>query len=162
MNMGLIKMTEDKISELIEEIPKPDAELPFSLSHVGKMLTPHPYCITPRHVEYASDHFGGILSEEAIREAEKNGIAVCDICLKQFREHLIPKILPYDEHKERVVLFISVPDNSVDVDELKKLDGLEEYLVAIKPKLEELHIDGVAFVKNEKNEKNVSGGGKNE
>jgi len=158
MSMGVIKMTEDKISELIEEIPKPDADLPFSLSHVEKILIPHPYCITPRHVEYASDHFGGILSEEAIREAEREVDAVCGICLKQFREHLIPKILPYDEHKEQVVLFISVPDN----DELEKLDGLQEYLVAIKPKLEELHIDGVAFVNNVKNVKNGNGGDKNE
>lgn len=34
---------------------------------------PHPYCITPRHIHYASEHCGGMLNNNAIEMAEKDG-----------------------------------------------------------------------------------------
>ena len=35
---------------------------------------PHPYCLTPRHVAVASDHFCGRLGKDAIIDAEKRGV----------------------------------------------------------------------------------------
>ena len=55
---------------------------------------PHPYCITPKHVAYASDHCSGILDEDAIRRAEKQG-ARCDICKGE---------LSYDQHEHALVV----------------------------------------------------------
>jgi hypothetical protein len=55
---------------------------------VDSIGTPHPYCITPKHVEIASDHFCGRLGEEAILAAEKKG-ARCGVkgCNLSFKEH---------------------------------------------------------------------------
>jgi hypothetical protein len=50
---------------------------------------PHPYCIGPQHVGWAADHFSGILSKAAIEDAEKKGVARCEICKGKlsFAEH---------------------------------------------------------------------------
>src|SRR5271166_3776615 len=50
---------------------------------------PHPYCITPKHIKVAADYHSGILSQEAIRDAEANHHASCGICRSQlsFEEH---------------------------------------------------------------------------
>ena len=49
---------------------------------------PHFYCIGPRHVIYASDHFSGMLGKAAIEEAEKHGIT-CAVkgCNLSYGEH---------------------------------------------------------------------------
>lgn len=54
----------------------------------------HPYCIGTRHVGWASDHFMGMLGEDAIRDAEKHGIH-CETCGGRGST----KILSYDEHE---------------------------------------------------------------
>lgn len=50
---------------------------------------PHPYCITPIHVEVASKHHGGILNEEAMRDAERTYGGRCGMrgCRLSFKEH---------------------------------------------------------------------------
>ena len=58
----------------------------------------HPYCIGSRHVGWASDHFSGMLGEEAIRDAEKHDIH-CETCATAFRRRDTNKILSYDEHE---------------------------------------------------------------
>ena len=50
---------------------------------------PHPYCLTPKHVAWASDHCCGMLDESAIKEAEEHG-ARCDICKGE---------LSYEQHE---------------------------------------------------------------
>lgn len=40
---------------------------------VDTIATPHPYCITPKHVTHAANNHGGILNEAAIKDAESNG-----------------------------------------------------------------------------------------
>lgn len=49
---------------------------------------PHPYCITPKHVEIAADFYSGMLGEAAIEDAEKHG-AHCGMvgCQLAFRQH---------------------------------------------------------------------------
>lgn len=58
----------------------------------------HPYCIGTRHVGWASDHFMGMLSEDAIRDAEKHDIH-CETCTTAFRKRDTNTILSYDEHE---------------------------------------------------------------
>ena len=52
---------------------------------------PHPYCITPKHVEVASDDHCGILNEAAIQDAEKNHKAKCGICMGKLYQILNEK-----------------------------------------------------------------------
>ena len=119
---------EAKEQEIFDQIPKPDAGAVFELSEVCKISWPHPFCITPRHVTYAADRCGGMLTEVAIKDSR----APCGVRNCQ---------LGYDEHKSQMTLFITVPDNR----NLNAIDGLHAYLMAIKDKATELGIDGFAF-----------------
>ena len=49
---------------------------------------PHPYCITARHVTWASDKFGCLLGDDAVESAEKAGIT-CGMrgCRLSWKEH---------------------------------------------------------------------------
>lgn len=91
---------------------------------------PHYYCITPRHVEYAADHCGGVLGREAILAAEKHG-AKCGICKGR---------LTYAEHE--TALLVAVKGTR----ELKDVPGLHEYLLECKPLCEADGFAGFAFV----------------
>ena len=73
--------------ELQAKFPKTEL---FSV--IGQTGTPHPYCITQRHVAYASDR--GRLDKEAIQEAERRG-AKCGVrgCF-----------LPYEDHKKALLI----------------------------------------------------------
>lgn len=75
---------------------------------------PHPYCITPRHVAYASDHHSGILDRYAMEQAEKNGVR-CGICKGKLR---------YEDH-ETALLIGCMAD-------IKENKELHEYLLSIK------------------------------
>ena len=98
---------------------------------------PHPYCITPKHVEIASDEFMGMLGEPAIKRAEEKGV-YCDICKKIERKTGKP-CLPYEEHKQ--ALLIEVDDKR----ELKDIPELKEYLLKLKPLAEKGGFAGFAF-----------------
>lgn len=115
-------------TEMLEAIPKPPEGATFNLRSIQKISHPHPFCITPRHVAYASDHHGGILDESAIRQSEAPcGVKGCQI--------------EFSEHKTDLSLIIEVDDNR----DLNRVEGLIEYLKAIKDKLAELGIEGIAF-----------------
>lgn len=85
---------------------------------------PHPFTVGPRHVSYASDHNGGMLTEEVCRKipcaASRCGI-------------------PYDQHTYETVLFLSLVRN---ISNKEAADAL----LAIKGDLIEDGIDGVSFV----------------
>lgn len=101
---------------------------------VDVLYTPHPYCITPKHVAYAADHYGGMLGEDAIQALEsKHGRGICGVRGCTLRR---------EDHKP--VLLLGVDDPAED---LKDVPGLQEYLLQIKPLLEEDGYDGVAFQK---------------
>jgi hypothetical protein len=95
---------------------------------------PHPYCIGPKHVAHAADHFGGMLGKEAIRDAEKHG-ARCDICKGK---------LSYDAHETALLIACKA--------ELKDESGtanpeLHAFLLKCKPMCEADKYAGFAFVK---------------
>lgn len=96
---------------------------------VDTIGVPHPYCITPKHVGWAADHWGGVLGKEAVRDSEKNG-ARCGICKGE---------LSCDEHKQ--ALLIEVNDSRA----LKDIPELKDYLLSIKAMTEADKYEGWAF-----------------
>jgi hypothetical protein len=94
---------------------------------------PHPYCITPKHLEYNDT---GILDEAAIQRAEMLG-AVCDICKKRHNK-TGEKILSYNEHKQALLV-----NCYKDLD--KNKEEIKSYLLKIKDKAEAENYAGFAF-----------------
>ncbi len=97
----------------------------------GTISVPHPFCVTARHVELASDHFSGRLGTEAIQEAERRGI-YCGICKGK---------LTYAEHETALLVYCKI-----DLDG-KPGSELHTYLNRIKPLCEEDKYAGFAFKK---------------
>jgi hypothetical protein len=115
----------------IDDFPTPPEGSAFRLRKVTTISQPHPYCITGRHIVHAADKWGGRLGAAAIESAERGG-AHCGWKGCQ---------LPYDEHTSDTALVIEVDDNR----DLNKVVGLQEYLLLIKEKAQELNVDGFAF-----------------
>jgi hypothetical protein len=118
----------------MSKLPQPPQGSVFSLRKVETVSLPHPYCITPKHVAWAADHFGGMLSKDAIRDAEKHG-AQCDICRVRHER------LTIDQHESQMTLFVQVPDNQ----DLNAIPGLHKYLFENKATFEAAGIQGFAF-----------------
>lgn len=129
-------MTDDK--EKFAKYPKTEM---FSI--IDTIGVPHPYCITPKHVAHASDHHGGILDANAIRDAEKHG-AQCDICRTQVKKGLRAEVLQYDDHKSVLVVEVRDPQNRNKPTEIPEL---REYLIQIKAQAESDGYAGFAFKK---------------
>lgn len=101
---------------------------------VDTIGVPHPYCIGVRHVAHASDRFGGILGEAAIRSAEMAGIH-CAICEGK---------LSYDQHEQAALVACKIE---------AKVDGhavpeLHDYLLKVKSLAEQDGYAGFAFVRS--------------
>ena len=100
---------------------------------------PHPYCITPKHVEVAANRFGGMLGQEAIREAEKRG-AMCHICRRSGER------LTYDQHETAILIGIpGTTQEKLNRTDLNTISGLHEYLLQLKPLVERDRYSGFAF-----------------
>jgi len=97
---------------------------------IDTIPVPHPYCITPKHVVFASHNHCGILGELAITEGEKQGI-FCGICKGK---------LSYKQHE--TALLVQVDDKR----ELKDIPGLKKYLMSIKDMCEKDGYAGFAFI----------------
>lgn len=95
---------------------------------------PHPYCITPKHLEFNEGMYLDI--EQA--EEKSNGKACCDICRNLKNERKQDKILTFAEHKQ--ALLIACKKDIKDNSELK------EYLLSIKDKTEKKGYVGFAFL----------------
>lgn len=96
---------------------------------------PHPYCITPKHIEWAADHFSGLLSKDAIRDAEKKHGARCDICRGK---------LTFDQHEQALLVTCKA---KLSGDDGKATPELHAYLLACKDKLtSDKEFAGFAFV----------------
>ena len=102
---------EEKKDSRFEHYPKTEL---FSV--VDTLGVPHPYCITPKHINYASEYYGGVLNTNSIRDAEKNG-ACCDICKQNGN-----KVLTVDEHETALLVNCKSDDK----------EKLQEYLLLIK------------------------------
>jgi hypothetical protein len=113
------------IREELKKYPSTD-----TLKVIDTIGIPHPYCITPEHVVYASKHSGGMLTRDTICDAEKYGHASCDICKGQ---------LSYEAHETALLIGVSAPG------ELKNVPGLQEYLLSIKEMAEADGYAGFAF-----------------
>jgi hypothetical protein len=113
-------------------IPAPPEGSMFSVLGIRGVSMPHPYCITPKHVAWASDHWSGMLSEAAIQDSESKGKARCGMrgCN-----------LGYEEHRVQKTLFIEVPQNR----DLNAVPGLHAYLLSIKSTAMQEGVDGFAF-----------------
>jgi hypothetical protein len=125
-------MTND---EIYQQMPKPPEGSLFELERVEDIhVTPggHPYCIGPKHVAEAADHFLGMLDQAAIESAETKGVR-CYSC-KEKHDH--------PNHNREKVLFVLIPKGFKD---LNSIPGLSGYLYSVKPKLKEFGIDGIAF-----------------
>lgn len=93
---------------------------------------PHPYCITERHVAYASDHCGGMLGAEAIERAERAG-AKCGICKGK---------LKWKEHEQALLVSCKKDINGEDG---KADPELRAYLLKCTPQAEADGFAGFAF-----------------
>ena len=120
-----------KLEQELNEIPK---DKRFPLVKIEEIWIPHPYCITPKHLQFSEGMYLDIEgAERKSKEAYPNDSkkwAVCDECKKT-----------KSEHKKMKTLFIEVESNS----DLNAVEGLHEYLLKIKPVCEKLGIDGFAF-----------------
>jgi hypothetical protein len=136
------KVKEKKTFAVENEIPKPSENALFEIKEIKEIIIPHPYMITPKHVAIASDEFSGMLGEPAIQEAEKKWV-YCDICRYRVRKGVQTEILPYSEHKKQKTLFLQMKTDEKD---LNKVEGLNQYLLKIKPILSKKKIGGIAFI----------------
>ena len=126
------ELTEEQCQEIMDQIPEPPEGI--VKVKVEKIHIPHPYGITPKHIEHSS---GMYLDPE---EAERKG-AECFICKDINRRDYTKPILSFNEHISQLTLFLRVPQNK----DLNAVDGLHEYLLSIKEQAEELGIEGFAF-----------------
>lgn len=103
---------------------------------VDTIGVPHPYCIGAKHVAHASDHFGGMLGDAAIRDAEKKGVAKCEMrgCT-----------LTYEGHERALLISCKT---AMKTDDGKAAPELHAYLLAIKDRATEDGFAGFAFRKD--------------
>jgi len=88
---------------------------------------PHPYTVGNKHVDYASKHNAGVLSEE--------------ICQKIKCAH--PKCkLDYTEHTSDKTLFLQLKRDTLESE-------VQNELLKVKDSLLENKVDGIAFVDSE-------------
>jgi hypothetical protein len=101
---------------------------------IDAIPTTHPFCVTARHVAYASDHCGGILGDEAI---ERSGIP-CGVkgCSRKLHEH-------------EFALLIECAEEAADKATGKAVPELHEYLLKIKEECEKNGYVGFAFLRKE-------------
>jgi hypothetical protein len=129
------------MDEIIEEEnfghdwPKTD-----NLRVIDRIPVPHPYCITPKHLEYAESR---ILDDAAIERAEKKG-AVCDICRKAHKKNGSP-ILAWAEHKNALLIEVTGLDFTKEADN----EIARQYLLTIVDRCKAEGYAGFCFVKAE-------------
>lgn len=99
-------------------------------SVVDTIGVPHPYCITPKHIEVASKYHGGMLDGSAIADSETKG-ARCGHC----------KDLSYKEHETALLVGCKV-----DFKEAK--EELETWLKSIVDECTKNGYAGFAFRKD--------------
>ena len=119
---------------LFAELPRPEDNAAFRFAGVYKMSHPHPYCITGKHVQIASDMYNGSLGRSAIEYAEALGVS-CGMegCRAKFDEHItVP-----------AVVVVIKGERSLD---LNNVLGLHAYLLGCKPVVEKITGDKGGWV----------------
>lgn len=74
---------------------KEELEGKFTVVEVHTDAVPHPYCVGPKHVAHASDKFGGMLGESAIKDLENHQGPSCCVkgCSLRYEDHETKKAL---------------------------------------------------------------------
>lgn len=101
---------------------------------VDTIGVPHPFVIGPKHVEIASDRFGGKLGTPAIEEAEKQGVRCYGGERTQDRCQLT-----YAQHEQALLVECKT--------EMKDNKELHAYLLSIKDEATKQGYAGFTFVK---------------
>lgn len=130
--------TNDTIIASMPPIPEGSEFAIYRLESVN--FKPHPFCITPRHVEYASKYCGGRLDEKACN-AEPCGVGRPGSPIHGES----PCNLSYHEHTHETAMLIKVwRDGS-----LQDVPGLHEWMKQAADVITagKLKVDGFAFVK---------------
>jgi hypothetical protein len=121
-NEELLKMAKEKFAEFNT------TNLPMEAFDVVQInYKPHPYMIGSRHIEYASNHFGGMLGEETLRAvpcAMRNCHAM------------------YEEHTSNTVLVIRLNED------VKNTDEFVELLKNVLSPLDMFGLEGCLFLEN--------------
>jgi len=117
----------------------------------GVNFKPHPYVIGTGHVGYAADHYNGMLSEDAIRDAERHGIHCAQRGCR----------LPYDQHTyDRAVFVRPTTDIFTYAEEHNGQipEDTHDDLLALKTFVEtnKIRVDGFAFLDPSSEEKAVT------
>lgn len=109
---------------------------------------PHPYCITPKHVGYASDHHSGMLGDTAIEALEKNeGRGCCGMYTdgrgkwssNRTAIFNLRCTALYHEHTSCTSLFIQLKRDATKQE-------VHEALLGLNPIVEAEKIEGYTFV----------------
>lgn len=116
---------EDKLEKVNETLQENDCVFAKGVHDVNHR--PHPYMIGPKHVSYASEHFGGILDERTVNKIK------CD--------HPGCNLL-YDEHVSDCFLFFQLKRDVLESE-------LHIFIDPLVPILKDLKIDGIAFVETD-------------
>lgn len=130
------------IKEIIESLLK-DQNLFEVVDVMDVNHKPHPYCITPAHIDGKTM----VLDEHAIRRAEKKG-ARCGMYVKgdewrnSYKKGWKKCDVPYDEHTSDKVCFLKLLRGGTERE-------AKEILTGLAGELEEGVIDGFAFVETE-------------
>lgn len=121
-------MSKEKDEQVIKALESQDILIFKSITNVNH--NPHPYTIGPKHIVFASDRYGGMLGEDAIKEGEKQGKCKC--------AH--PQCnTPYESHTSDQVCFLQFTRDTTG-DEVNVV--LKKLVDDLGPKF----VDGFAFV----------------
>ena len=124
----------------------PDKLLKYGKSKKGNfqivdtIAVPHPYCLTPKHIQEAADNFGGIMGEAAMQSADDKGI-YCYTCRSINKRHGDP-ILTFKQH-ELALLVACYAD--MQIPKFKK--EAQTFLKSIAKMVEEDKYAGFTFLK---------------
>lgn len=121
--------TNEKDQAIFDQLPAVPEGATFELQKVKTIVQPHPYCITPKHLEYNDSVY---LNADTIARAESKG-AHCGVRGCQ---------LSYAKHEPILTAFIRVP---VKLRKLDDVPGLHQWLLDNKAACEALGIQGFAF-----------------
>lgn len=133
-------------------LPPPDSK-GFTVKEVTTInYRPHPYCITPKHLERNPHPM--VIGHEQIEEMERKHGPMCGMYgdgssrWRNSRTAKFPKRCdtPYDEHVSDKVAVIQTTQ---DCKQLKDIDGFLEWAEKVKPVMNEHGIQGFVFLKPE-------------
>lgn len=103
---------------------------------VDTIPTPHPYTITPKHLQFNDSMY---LGKEQIERMEKMHGGMCGHKEEGWRQCQ----LKYSEHKQALVVQCKIP---LTKDGKKMIPELHKWLLKIKSEAEKEGFDGFAFV----------------